>query len=135
MSQRLYEFGPYSLNSAQQLLLEGTKKIALTPKAFNTLLVLVEAQGRVVDKDELLQKVWPDTFVEEATLAQNIFTLRKLLQDGERAVYIETVPKRGYRFVATVRIQETPATTNSSSISGVRTRFTAPARARTWRRA
>lgn len=126
-AERLYEFGPYRLNPAQQLLLVGTKKIPLTPKAFKTLCMLVEAQGRVVSKDELLQKVWPDTFVEEATLAQNIFTLRKLLQDGgERAVYIETVSKRGYRFAAAIRIQEAPEATNPGSVSGV----TAQARAR-----
>ncbi|MBI3644893.1 MAG: winged helix-turn-helix domain-containing protein [Acidobacteriales bacterium] len=77
----------------------------LTPKAFQTLLVLVENQGRLVEKDELLKKVWPDTFVEEATLAQNVFTLRKQLGDDRSdAQYIETVPKRGYRFVAPVRL-------------------------------
>jgi len=98
-----YEFGPYRLNPAQQLLAEGTKRVALTPKAFQILLVLVESQGQIVSKDELFQKVWPDTFVEEATLAQNVFTLRKQLRDDrETAAYIETVPKRGYRFVAPV---------------------------------
>ena len=82
-------------------------KIPLTPKAFQTLLVLVENRDRVVEKEELLQKIWPNTFVEEATLAQNIFTLRKQLQDdGREAAYIETVPKRGYRFVAAVRLDE-----------------------------
>jgi DNA-binding winged helix-turn-helix (wHTH) protein/TolB-like protein/Flp pilus assembly protein TadD len=103
-TQLLYEFGPYRLNPAQQLLAEGTNKIPLTPKAFQTLLVLVESQGRIVTKDELLRKVWPDAFVEEATLAQNVFTLRKQLSDDrDDALYIETVPKRGYRFVANVR--------------------------------
>lgn len=108
-AQHLYEFGPYRLNPAQQLLTEGSKKIPLTPKAFQTLLVLVENRDRVVEKEELLQRIWPNTFVEEATLAQNIFTLRKQLQDdGREAAYIETVPKRGYRFVATVRLDEPP---------------------------
>ena len=103
-TQHEYEFGPFHLSPAQRLLLQGSKKIALTPKAFQTLLVLVEAEGRVVRKDELLQKVWPDTFVEEATLAQNVFTLRRQLQgDNDEARYIETVPKRGYRFVGEVR--------------------------------
>ncbi len=103
-TQLLYEFGPYRLNPAQQLLAEGAKKIPLTPKAFQTLLVLVESQGRIVTKDELLRKVWPDAFVEEATLAQNVFTLRKqLCDDREDTLYIETVPKQGYRFVAKVR--------------------------------
>src|SRR5215467_8190934 len=106
---RLYEFGPYRLDPAQQLLCEGERRIPLTPKAFQTLLVLVKAQGRVVAKDELLQKVWPDTFVEEATLAQNVFTLRKQLENDSGAIYIETIPKIGYRFVAPVRIEEPTA--------------------------
>jgi TolB-like protein/DNA-binding winged helix-turn-helix (wHTH) protein/Tfp pilus assembly protein PilF len=104
----LYEFGPYRLDPDQQLLSEGERRIPLTPKAFHTLLVLVEAQGRVVAKDELLQKIWPDTFVEEATLAQNVFTLRRQLENNSEAIYIETVPKRGYRFVVPVRIEKTP---------------------------
>jgi DNA-binding winged helix-turn-helix (wHTH) protein/TolB-like protein/Tfp pilus assembly protein PilF len=101
--QVLYEFGPFRLDPSQDLLLEGTRKIPLTPKAYQTLLVLVEHRGRTLGKDELLQKIWPDAFVEEATLAQNIFTLRKQLRDDrDTALYIETVPKRGYRFVAEV---------------------------------
>jgi DNA-binding winged helix-turn-helix (wHTH) protein/TolB-like protein len=100
----LYEFGPFQLDPSQDLLVKGTRKIPLTPKAYQTLLVLVENRGRTLGKDELLQKVWPDAFVEEATLAQNIFTLRKHLRDDRgTAIYIETVPKRGYRFVADVR--------------------------------
>jgi TolB-like protein/DNA-binding winged helix-turn-helix (wHTH) protein len=114
-AQRLYEFGPYRLNPAQQLLTGDGKKIPLTPKAFQTLLVLVENRDRVVEKEELLQKVWPDTFVEEATLAQNVFTLRKQLEDNSgEAQYIETVPKRGYRFVAKVRVAEPAASTPES---------------------
>ena len=91
--------------------MEGKKKVPLTPKALQTLLVLVESHGRVIGKDELLARVWPDVFVEEATLAQNVFTLRKQLgDDRETALYIETVPKRGYRFVADVRrIDPSPA--------------------------
>jgi DNA-binding winged helix-turn-helix (wHTH) protein/TolB-like protein/Flp pilus assembly protein TadD len=109
-AQDLYEFGPFRLDPSQELLMEGTRKVPLTPKAYQTLLLLVENRGRTLGKDELLQKVWPDAFVEEATLAQNIFTLRKHLRDDrETALYIETVPKRGYRFVADVR-QVKPAT-------------------------
>jgi eukaryotic-like serine/threonine-protein kinase len=103
-TQHLYAFGPFRLDPSQQLLTEGKQKVPLTPKAFRTLLVLVENHGRVIGKDELLTKVWPDVFVEEATLAQNVFTLRKQLgDDRETALYIETVPKRGYRFVAEVQ--------------------------------
>jgi len=102
--QSLFEFGPFRLDAGERRLLQNGRPIPLTPKAFQTLLVLVQNQGRVVEKEELLRKVWPDTFVEEATLAQNVFTLRKQLgDDRSEAVYIETVPKRGYRFVAPVQ--------------------------------
>src|SRR5215813_1717999 len=104
----LYEFGPFRLDPSHEELVEGTRKVPLTPKAYQTLLVLVENRGCTLSKDELLQKVWPDAFVEEATLAQNIFTLRKQLRDDrETAQYIDTVPKKGYRFVAEVREVQT----------------------------
>src|SRR5215831_16126134 len=103
-AQGLYEFGPFRLDPSEELLVEGARKVPLTLKAYKTLLVLVENRGRTLGKDELLEKVWPDAFVEEATLSQNIFTLRKVLRDDrETAQYIETLPKRGYRFVAEVR--------------------------------
>jgi TolB-like protein/DNA-binding winged helix-turn-helix (wHTH) protein/Tfp pilus assembly protein PilF len=115
-AQPVYEFGPYRLNPAQQLLLEGKNRIPLTSKAFQTLLVLVEAHGQVVTKEELLQKVWPGTFIEEATLAQNVFTLRKQLRDdGKDSVYIQTIPKRGYRFVAPVGLQEIGSNRNPAA--------------------
>src|SRR3974390_1998021 len=108
-TQGSYEFGPFLLDPAQQQLFEDGRPIPLTPKAFDTLRVLVENHGRLVSKEELLQRVWPDAFVEEATLAQNVFRLRKVLGDGGTGtLYIETVPKRGYRFVAKVNgVQET----------------------------
>jgi TolB-like protein/DNA-binding winged helix-turn-helix (wHTH) protein/Tfp pilus assembly protein PilF len=99
-----YSFGPFVLDPAEKVLLRDAHPVPLPPKALETLLALVEKRGHVIDKAELLQRVWPDTFVEEATLAQNIFTLRKVLgnpPDGQE--YIETVPKRGYRFVAAVK--------------------------------
>jgi Tol biopolymer transport system component/DNA-binding winged helix-turn-helix (wHTH) protein len=98
---RLYEFGPFRLDTAERVLLRDEQTVPLTPKAFDTLVVLVQNNGHVLEKEELLKAVWPDTFVEEATLAQNIFTLRKAL--GKEPPYIETVPKRGYRFTANVR--------------------------------
>jgi DNA-binding winged helix-turn-helix (wHTH) protein len=99
-----YDFGPFRIDQRQHLLLRYGKEVALTPKASDTLLVLVRNHGQVVEKDELLKSVWPDAFVEEATLAQNIFTLRKTLARSESsgARYIETIPKRGYRFAASV---------------------------------
>jgi TolB-like protein/DNA-binding winged helix-turn-helix (wHTH) protein len=100
----LYEFGEFQLDAAERCLLRGGEPVALTPKAFDTLLLLVSRSGHIVEKDELLKEVWPDAFVEEATVAQNIFTLRKALGQGQNGNrFIETVPKRGYRFVAGVR--------------------------------
>src|SRR5690242_6268094 len=89
-----YEFGDFLLDPDRRLLLHRRDPISLTPKAFDTLLVLLKSNGKVVEKDEILKVVWPDTFVEESTLAQNIFTLRKALglaQDGRQ--FIETVPR------------------------------------------
>nr|QEO73765.1 TPR repeat-containing protein [uncultured bacterium] len=100
----VYVFGPFQLDASSLLLLRDGKPVSLTPKAMDTLLVLVESSGRVLQKDEILSKVWPDTFIEEATLAQNIFTIRKMLGvDANGRPYIETIPRRGYRFVAEVK--------------------------------
>src|SRR5882672_956537 len=99
-----FAFGPFRLEPAERRLLRGGEPIALTPKAFDTLLALVERAGRAVTKDELFQQVWPDAAVEEGTLAQNVFTLRRALGDDTR--YIETVPKIGYRFVEPVTREE-----------------------------
>jgi DNA-binding winged helix-turn-helix (wHTH) protein/TolB-like protein/Flp pilus assembly protein TadD len=100
----LYEFGEFQLDAAERCLLRAGEPVSLTPKAFDTLLLLVSRSGHIVEKDELLREVWPDAFVEEATVAQNIFTLRKALgQAPEGQRFIETIPKRGYRFVANVR--------------------------------
>jgi TolB-like protein len=100
---RHYRFGPFSLNVEEHLLLRDGEPVLLTPKAFETLVVLVENRRRVVLKDELMKEVWPDTFVEESTLAQNIFTLRKTLgRTASGRQYIETYPRRGYRFVEAV---------------------------------
>jgi TolB-like protein/DNA-binding winged helix-turn-helix (wHTH) protein/Tfp pilus assembly protein PilF len=100
-SPRGYEFGPYRLEPATRRLLRDSTPVPLTPKALDTLLVLVERRDRVVDKAELMQLVWPGSFVEESNLSQTIFVLRKTL--GEAAdgrPYIDTVPRRGYRFAA-----------------------------------
>ena len=101
---QIYEFGDFRLETAEQLLLHRGQPISLTPKAFDTLLVLVQSSGHLVEKDELMKRVWGDAFVEEANLARNVWALRKTLEDdnGEHR-YIETVPKRGYRFIAPVR--------------------------------
>src|SRR5688572_16305381 len=105
-----YAFGRFLIDTREGLLLHGGQPVPLTPKAFETLLVLVENSGHVLGKDELMRRVWPDSFVEENNLSQNISLLRKALQsagDADGARYIETVPKRGYRFTAPVdRYQE-----------------------------
>ena len=103
---KIHEFGPFRLEPAERQLRRDGKPLPLTPKAFDTLLVLVENAGRAVGKDELMEKVWPGTSVEEATLAQNIFALRKALAGAQ---HIETVPKFGYRFVTPVREVAAPA--------------------------
>ena len=87
----------------RRLAVSGSETIPLAPKAFLTLVILVENRGRVVEKEELVRKIWPDTFVEEGSLAQNISILRKTLGEEPRQPYIQTIPKRGYRFVAPVR--------------------------------
>jgi DNA-binding winged helix-turn-helix (wHTH) protein/TolB-like protein/Tfp pilus assembly protein PilF len=106
-----YQFGPFRLDAGDRLLFKNGELLPLPPKAIDTLLALVVNHGRVVEKDELLKTVWPDTFVEEGGLARNISALRKALGDtGDESQYIETIPKRGYRFVADVRqADEVPA--------------------------
>lgn len=101
---QLYDFGPFRLDAQKRLLLRDSQPVVLTPKALETLIVLVENSGRVMEKDELMSKVWPNTVVEEANLAQHISTLRKTLGEspGDHS-YIVTLPGRGYRFVAEVR--------------------------------
>jgi DNA-binding winged helix-turn-helix (wHTH) protein/pimeloyl-ACP methyl ester carboxylesterase/class 3 adenylate cyclase len=103
-ARRLYEFGPFILDMKERQLLWGSDIVPLTPKVFDTLMVLVENSGHVLSKEELIQKVWPDSFVEENNLAQNISILRKALGESIMGLkFIETVTKRGYRFVADVK--------------------------------
>ncbi|MEY2412758.1 MAG: hypothetical protein QOD84_1364 [Acidobacteriaceae bacterium] len=105
-SKRLYEFGGWRLDPTERLLLLHGESVAVTPKGFDTLLLLVENSGRLVTKEEFMKRVWEDAFVEEAVLVQNISQLRKAL--GDSAV-IETVPKKGYRFLGTVRSLSEPS--------------------------
>jgi Tol biopolymer transport system component/DNA-binding winged helix-turn-helix (wHTH) protein len=99
-----YEFGLFRLDAQERLLQRDGATIALTPKAFDVLLALVERHGRLVEKEELFKTVWPDTIVEESNLSSNIALIRKALNEGENGLkFIDTVPKRGYRFVAEVR--------------------------------
>ena len=98
-----FVFGDFQIDVCERVLLRNGNTVPLTPKAFDTLLALVESRGGVVEKEEIFSRVWPDTFVAEVTLARNISTLRKAFGEGAKGrQYIETVPKRGYRFVAEV---------------------------------
>ena len=93
----LYHFGPFCLDARERVLLQDGRLVPLAPKALSMLLVLVQSMGHVVEKDSLMARVWPDEVVEEGNLAQQVFMLRKVL--GESPNYIETVPRRGYRFL------------------------------------
>ena len=109
-----YEFGRFRLEPSERRLLRGDEIVALTPKAFDTLHLLVRNSGHLVEKDELIRMLWPGTFVEEGNLSNNVFLLRKAL--GDNSEFIETVPGRGYRFIGPVR-QLTK--TVSGSLNGV----------------
>ena len=105
-----YEFGRFTLVPTEKRLLCDGKVVPLSPKVFDTLVLLVENQGRLIQKEELLKALWPDTVVEEVALAHNVSQLRKVLGDlAEDPKFIETVPKRGYRFIAAVRELSEPA--------------------------
>src|SRR5215208_6530576 len=99
-TKRVFEFGEFRLDTVNRLLTRAGKPVAVKQKAVETLLLLVEGRGEVLGKDELMRRLWPDTFVEESNLTQNIYTLRKALGSAE---LIETVPRRGYRFAGEVR--------------------------------
>jgi DNA-binding winged helix-turn-helix (wHTH) protein/predicted Zn-dependent protease len=102
----VYEFGPFRLDAASLLLLDGDEPIALGPKVVETLLALVEHPGDVMTKAELLDRIWPEGYVDEANLAQNVYVLRKILRARAGLEVIETIPRRGYRFTAAVAILE-----------------------------
>jgi len=127
-AKHLYEFGPFRIDPSEGLLLRDEQPIPLAPKAFEALLLLVESSGHLIEKGVLMQKLWPDSFVEEANLSKYIFTLRQALSDGEDGQkYIETVPKRGYRFVASVQklaaesVEQAPAEMLSCEGEGAKT--------------
>jgi DNA-binding winged helix-turn-helix (wHTH) protein/tetratricopeptide (TPR) repeat protein len=109
---RFYEFGPYRIDVNRRVLLRGSARVSLTVKAFDTLLALVERQGQLVEKADLIEQLWPDTAVQESNLTQQIFTLRRVLGESpDDHQFIATIPRRGYRFVAPVtRIESDDAT-------------------------
>lgn len=102
--KHFYEFGPFRLDLEQRLLWHEGETVALAPKVFETLILLIEHRGRVVKKEEMMKSLWPDRYVEESNLTQNIFMLRKILGESTgKAQYIETIPKRGYCFIGAVK--------------------------------
>jgi TolB-like protein/DNA-binding winged helix-turn-helix (wHTH) protein/Flp pilus assembly protein TadD len=105
-SKGLAKFGDFELDSEQRVLLKQGKPVPLPPKDIETLIILVEGRGQIVEKRELMEKIWPGTFVEEGNLTRHVFNLRQILADGKSDQhYIETVPKRGYRFICPVAFE------------------------------
>jgi DNA-binding winged helix-turn-helix (wHTH) protein/Tol biopolymer transport system component len=102
--RQIYEFGDFQVDPAEQLLLHQGRSVALAPKVFETLLVLLNSDGRLVDKKDFMDQLWPEVFVEDVALAQNISQLRKALNDGSNGTQmVQTVPKRGYRLTIPVQ--------------------------------
>lgn len=105
-TKHFYQFGAFRLDTVRRRLMHQDQVITLAPKAYELLLLLLENRARVVEKDELISSLWPDSIVEESNLTQNIYLVRKALgEEGQKQSYIETVPRRGYRF--TVPVEET----------------------------
>jgi DNA-binding winged helix-turn-helix (wHTH) protein len=105
--KHFYDFGPFRLDASARVLLRDGAPVSLTPKAVETLIVLVQNSGHIVEKDTLITAVWPDAFVEEGSLTKNVSVLRKVLgEDSTGSPYIETVPRRGYRFVAVTELSD-----------------------------
>jgi len=103
-ARHIYEFGPFRFIPEERQLLRDNQPVPLTPKSFDLLVVLVENTGHLLEKGELLKRIWPDSFVEEANLSVNVSALRRALGEGPNEhQYVETVPRRGYRFVAGVK--------------------------------
>ena len=109
LSNHFYRFGEFTLDAEQKVLLRQGKPLLLAPKVVETLLILVQNSGRIIEKEELMTRLWPDTFVEESNLTYTIVQLRKTLGDDARHPrYIETIPKRGYRFISQTEIENKP---------------------------
>ena len=108
-NQRFYEFGSFRIDAANHLLLQEGRPVALQPKTFDLLLLLIERAGEVVGKEEIMTRLWPGTSVEESNLTQNIYLLRKILGRGPGGgQLIETIPKRGYKFAGVVSESRQP---------------------------
>src|SRR5262249_34822461 len=118
--KKLYCFGEFRLDAGERVLWRGEEMLTLPPKVFDTLRLLVENEGRVVAKSELMDAVWADAFVEESNLSQNIYTLRRTLGvDEQGKQFIETVPRRGYRFAVPVKSIAADSTRPATQIEDV----------------
>lgn len=118
----IYRFGPFLVDSREHTLTRDGQVIAVTPKVFATLIAFLQSPGRLLTKEELLSKVWPDATVEEANLTVNVSTLRRLLGETGVALYIETVPRLGYRFVQRVSVERDTAVVTAPAPSGLSVR-------------
>ena len=130
----LYEFGEFRLDAHKRTLRRGEDLVALTPKAFDTLLTLIERQGQTVTTDELMKAVWPDSFVEESNLTQAVYVLRKALGQTRDQGYIVTLPGQGYRFVADVKPVQRTATPAADTGDNGHAILSSPRRAQQLRR-
>jgi DNA-binding winged helix-turn-helix (wHTH) protein len=109
LEKLVYRFQDFELEPSERRLSEGARPISLTPKVFDTLVLLVERAGQVVSKDELMKVLWPRGFVDESNLTKHIWFIRRALGDREQdSHFIETVPKVGYRFIAPVTVGVSP---------------------------
>jgi DNA-binding winged helix-turn-helix (wHTH) protein/tetratricopeptide (TPR) repeat protein len=116
LARRWYQFSIYSLDPITRTLLRNNEPVDLTPKAAETLRVLLENSGTVVSKEDLMNRVWPGVFVEEGGLARNICALRRLFAKDDRNGFIQTIPRRGYRFLPSVQVTERPAQDKQRSL-------------------
>jgi len=127
LGDQIYVFGRFRVHARKGLLMSGNEIVMLPPKAFDTLLSLIQNNGSVLSKEDLMRMVWPDEFVEENNLAQNISKIRKVLEEGfVDTKYIETIPKRGYRFVGDVEVLDAPAVFSQKETSTVIHRASLP---------
>ncbi|MEP6703380.1 MAG: winged helix-turn-helix domain-containing protein [Acidobacteriota bacterium] len=126
--EKIYEFGDFRLIPGENLLLHSSKKVALNPKAFAVLTLLVERHGHLVQKSEIIDQIWDGAFVEEGAISKSIWFVRSVLGDTSKERFIQTIPRRGYRFVAPVTVLNDPSIA-ALSTETISTAYRLPARA------
>ena len=128
-----HRFGEFTVDGDQKVLLRNDSPLPLAPKVFDTLLILLDSRGRIVEKEELMKRLWPDSFVEESNLTFNIQQLRKALGDSARQPrFIETVARRGYRFIAEVNGNSALPIAAKTELSSASSALSLPARRRSY---